>query len=274
VDSHGDGAGGRLTQGFVGLAEGRVTYERRGDGPPLVLLHGAMGDSREWNLQLDALADEFTTVAWDAPGCGGSFDPPDDFGLDGYADSLATFISRLGLEKPHVMGLSFGSGLALALFHRHPGRVRSLVLLSAYAGWAGSLGREEAERRRRWGQTVADLSPRQVVADFAETLFTPEVPPEIVQAELEVMRDFRPTGVRAMANAFADADLREVLPTIDVPTLLVHGDADQRAPLEVAEELHARIPWSKLVVIPGSGHMVTLEASERVNDEVRRFLGT
>ena len=116
------------------------------------------------------------------------------------------------------------------------------------------------------------MPPRQVVADFAETLFTPEVPPEIVQTELEVMMEFRPTGVRAMANALADADLREVLPTIDVPTLLVHGDADRRAPLTVAEELHARIPGSKLVVIPGCGHMVTLEAPERVNEEVRRFL--
>ena len=237
-----------------------------------MLLHGAMGDSREWRLQLDGLAGEFTVVAWDAPGCGGSFDPPGDLGLEGYADSLAAFISRLGLDTPYVMGLSFGSGLALELFHRHPALVRSLVLLSAYAGWAGSLGREEAERRRQWGQSVADLPPRQVAADFAATLFTREVPPAIVRAMLEVMADFRPAGLRAMANALADADLREVLPSIDIPTLLVHGDADRRAPLSVAEDLHARIPGSKLVVIPGSGHMVTLEAPERVNDEVRGFL--
>jgi len=239
-----------------------------------VLLHGAMGDSREWRLQLDRLAGEFTLVAWDAPGCGGSFNPPEDVGLDGYADALAAFIARLGLGTPHVMGLSFGSALALELFRRHPGCVRSLVLLSAYAGWAGSLGREEAERRRQWGQTVADQPPDRVAADFATTLFASDVAPEIVQAELEVMTDFRPAGVRAIANALADADLRDMLPTIDVPTLLVHGGADQRAPLKVAKELHAQIPGSKLVVIPGSGHMVTLEAPERVNDEVRGFLRT
>ena len=239
-----------------------------------MLLHGAMGDSREWRLQLDGLADEFTLVAWDAPGCGGSFDPREDLGLDGYADALAAFIDRLGLDTPHVMGLSFGSALSLELFRRHPDCVRSLVLVSAYAGWAGSLGREEAERRRRWGQTVADRAPHQVAADFATTLFTSDVPPEIVQAELEVMTDFRPAGVRAMANALADADLREMLPSIDIPTLLVHGDADQRAPVRVAEELHAGIPGSKLVVIPGSGHVVTLEAPELVNDAVRRFLRT
>ena len=237
-----------------------------------MLLHGAMADNRDWHLQRDGLANDFTVVAWDAPGCGGSFNPPDDFGLAGYADSLAAFIARLGLDTPHVMGLSFGSVLALELFRRHPALVRSLVLVSAYAGWAGSLGREEAERRRQWGQSVADLPARQVAVDFAATLFTQEVPPEIVQAYLEVMTDFRPVGVRAIANALADADLRELLPSIDVPTLLVHGDADQRAPLTVAEKLHARIPGSKLVVIPGSGHMVTLEAPERVNDEVRSFL--
>ena len=95
-----------------------------------MLLHGAMGDSREWHLQLDGLADDFTVVAWDAPGCGGSFDPPGDFGLEGYADSLAAFISCLGLDTPHVMGLSFGSALALELFRRHPDLVRSLVLVS------------------------------------------------------------------------------------------------------------------------------------------------
>jgi pimeloyl-ACP methyl ester carboxylesterase len=237
-----------------------------------VLLHGAMADNRDWRLQLDALAGDFTVVAWDAPGCGGSFDPPDDFGLEGYADSLAAFIRALGLDTPHVMGLSFGSVLALELFRRHPDCVRSLVLLSGYAGWAGSLGRDEAERRRRWGESVADLPPRQVVTDFAATLFTQEVPAEIVQSYVEVMTDFRPVGVRAIANALADADLREVLPTVDVRTLLVHGDADQRAPLRIAEELHARISGSKLVVIEGPGHMVTLEAPERVNHEVRSFL--
>jgi pimeloyl-ACP methyl ester carboxylesterase len=64
---------------------------------------------------------------------------------------------------------------------------------------------------------------------------------------------FHPVGLRAMARGFAEPDLREVLPRIDVPTLLVYGDQDVRAPLSVAEELHAAIPESKLVVLAGSG---------------------
>lgn len=83
----------------------------------------------------------------------------------------------------------------------------------------------------------------------------------------------RPAGMRAMANAFADADLRDVLPTIRVPTLLIYGDADQRSPASpVGDALHTGIPGSKLVVLPGPGHVVNLEAPERFNDEVRDFL--
>ncbi len=237
-----------------------------------MLLHGAMGDRREWRLQLDALAEDFTVLAWDAPGCGDSFDPPADFGLAGYADCMAELVAELGLERPHVIGLSFGSGLALELFRRHPQLPRSLVLASAYAGWAGSLGRDAAEARRESFLRDAERPPEEVARDFSATLFVASVPAALVDEAVAMMSDFHPAGVRAMANAFADADLREVLPRIDIPTLLVYGDSDQRSPLNVAEDLHARMPDSKLVVIPGPGHAVNLEAPERFNEVVREFL--
>ena len=72
-----------------------------------------------------------------------------------------------------------------------------------------------------------------------------------------------------MARAFAEADLRPVLPHIDIPTLLLYGDADRRSPLAVAEELHAEIHQSTLVVLPDVGHQSNLEAAERFNAEVR-----
>ena len=94
-------------------------------------------------------------VAWDAPGCGRSSDPPETFGMPEYADCLAAFIDALGLERPHVLGLSFGAVLALELYRRHPLVPRTLVLASAYAGWAGSLPAEVVEaapRSRRCGR--------------------------------------------------------------------------------------------------------------------------
>ena len=77
-------------------------------------LHGGLVDSRAWRDRLEDLSDEFTVVAWDAPGCAGSADPPDDFRLADYADSLAGLIDALGLHRPHVLGHSFGAGAPLA----------------------------------------------------------------------------------------------------------------------------------------------------------------
>jgi pimeloyl-ACP methyl ester carboxylesterase len=249
-----------------------IAFERRGDGPPLVLVHGAVSDSRNWRTQLDELSDEFTVVAWDAPGAGRSFDPAEDYGLHGFADCLAAFIEALGIERPHVLGLSFGSGVVLELFRRHPALPRSLVLASAYAGWRGSLGPDVAEERRQWGLRAAERPRDEFVRDFNETLFTESVPAELVAEMSEITEDYHPAGLRAMSNAFADADLRDMLPTIDVPTLLLYGDADKRSPVSVGEELHAQIPGSRFVVIEGPGHMVNMETPERFNDEVRSFL--
>ena len=225
-----------------------------------------------WRPQLEALADEFTVVAWDAPGCGGSFDPPPDFGSEGYADCLARFIEEQGLERPHVLGLSFGTIVALELFRRHPAIPRSLVLASAYAGWAGSLPADVVETRRSGWLRDADRSADEVTSRFADTLFTDSVPAEVVHEAMAVIRDFRPAGLRAVTNASADADLRDVLPRIDVPTLLLYGDADKRSPLSIGEDLHAAIPGSELVVLPGHGHILNLEAPDRFNAEVRSFL--
>ena len=239
-----------------------------------MLLHGGFADSRDWTPQLEGLSSDFDVIAWDAPGCGGSFDPPEDFGLAGYADCVADLVDALGLDRPHVGGISFGGGLAIELTRRHPGLPRSLVLASAYAGWAGSLGREEAERRRAEFIASADRPLEDVARELSQTLFTDSVPDEVVDETIDIMIGAtRPAGMRAMGNAFADADLRDALPHIDIPTLLLYGDADQRAPLStVGEVLHAEIPESKLVVFPGIGHVVNLEEPDRFNEEVRHFL--
>lgn len=250
----------------------RIAFERVGDGPPLVLLHGAFSDSRAWRLQIDGLSDEFTVVAWDAPGCGRSADPPETFRLPDYADCLAEFIDALGLGRPHVLGLSFGGGLALELYRRHPEIPRTLVLAAAYAGWAGSLPPEEVEQRLERALREVEAPPEQWVADYLPSMFTDAAAPEVVDEAAAMMLDTRPAGMLPMLQGFAEADLRDVLPRVAVPTLLLYGDADRRSPRHVAEDLHAQIPASQLVVMPDVGHDSNMEAPDTFNAEVRRFL--
>ena len=142
----------------------RIAYERAGDGPPLVLLHGYVGDgSTTWRRQIEGLSDEFTVVAWDAPGAGRSADPPESFGMAGYADCLAGFIKKLDLEEPHVAGLSFGGALALEFYGRHSAIPKTLILASAYAGWAGSLQADVADQRLQQAHALANLAPEEFV---------------------------------------------------------------------------------------------------------------
>ena len=208
----------------------RIAYERAGAGPPLVLLHGYVGDGPTlWRPQLDTLSDDFTVIAWDAPGAGASSDPPESFGIAGYADALAGFITVLGLDSPHVAGLSFGGILAIAFHGRHPEVASRLILASAYAGWSGSLPAEVVTQRLQQAMALSELPPDEFVAALLPTMFSDGTPPKTVDVFGESMRAFHPAGFRAMARASAE-NVREALPHIEVPTLLICGGNDTRAP--------------------------------------------
>ena len=251
----------------------RIVYERSGVGPPLVLLHGLVGNGRStWQRQLADLSDEFTVVAWDAPGAGRSADPPAWFRMPDYADCLAEFVHALGLNHPHVAGLSFGGALALELSRRWPRMPTSLTLAGAYAGWGGSLPPNVVKHRLSHSLQLSELPAAEFAAAVLPTLFSTSAPRKRVEAFAASVAKFHPNGFRAMALASADADLRDVLPRIDVPTLLLHAEADVRAQRFVAEALHASIPSSTLIVLSGIGHVSSVEAPERFNEAIRPFL--
>jgi pimeloyl-ACP methyl ester carboxylesterase len=257
------------------LGDLRIAYTRVGDGPPLVLLHGGMEDGRSWRRQVDGLADEFTVLAWDAPGCGRSSDVPESWRMPGYADALASWLGAVGVERPHVLGLSWGSSLALELYRRHPQLPASLILASAYAGWAGSLSPEETSARLEGILAAADLPLEEALEAFPGVL-SPGAPSGLLEELKAIWADNiglrKPGGYRAMAHSMAEADLRDVLPRIEVPTLLLYGGLDQRSPLKVANELNERIASSRLEVIEGVGHSANAEAPEEFNARVRAFI--
>jgi pimeloyl-ACP methyl ester carboxylesterase len=249
-----------------------IAFERAGTGPAVVLTHGFVGDARStWGSQIDTLSDEFTVIAWDAPGAGGSTDPPEDFGMDAYADCLAGLLRALRIERAHLVGLSFGGALVLAAFHRHRGLALSLALVSGYAGWVGSLGTVEADQRLARSLQASRLTPDEFVTAMAPSMFSPSAEGELVARFLDSVRAFRPSGFRAMARA-SYPDQRHVLADVDVPTLLLYADHDVRAPVSIGEAMQHALPRSELVVLTGPGHASTVEAPDDVTRELRRFL--
>jgi pimeloyl-ACP methyl ester carboxylesterase len=247
-----------------------IAYRRVGDGPPLVLVHGAAEDGRVWQPQLAALSDELTVVAWDEPGVGGSSDLPAVFGLTDYARCLAALIEAIGLGPAHVAGISWGGTVAQELYRQHAEFVATLILVDTYAGWKGSL--PEAEVHARVAGVLKTLQgPGEGFDPTFPGLFAGAPPAEFLPLLEEMAAAVRPESLSNLLLVMAEADLRDVLPTIAVPTLLIWGELDLRSPLSVGQEFEQAIPKAQLVVIPNAGHMSNLERPAPFNDAVREF---
>jgi pimeloyl-ACP methyl ester carboxylesterase len=255
---------------FVDAGGLEIAYERVGEGPPLVLVHGAGEDSRIWQPQLAGLADELTVVAWDEPGAGRSSHLPEGFGLSDFADALAALIEAVDLGPAHVAGLSWGGTVVLELYGRHPELVTTLIMIDTYAGWKGSLPAAEVEAR------VADAhqmlaAPHQQFDPTLPGLFATEPPPQFVPLLAAIATDVRPATLGRQLAIMAETDLSDLLRHVSVPTLLIWGQADVRSPLTVAHQFEEAIADTECVVIEGAGHLSNLERPERVNDAMRDF---
>jgi pimeloyl-ACP methyl ester carboxylesterase len=249
-----------------------VAHRQAGEGPVLLLLHGAYEDSRIWARVLPGLARDFTVLAVDVPGNGGSDDPPGWWGADEFADAVAELLLGLDLAPVTVAGLSFGSVLALALYRRRPEVVSRLVLASAYAGWAGSLTPEQVEARLQQVLDELERPASEIAPAWLPTLLTEQATPAMRDEVTQVMADFHPAGMRAIVTAFGPLDLRPVLAKIAVPTLLLYGERDVRSPVDpVGLALHEAIPGSRLVVVPDAPHLLMVEAADAFVSHVRDF---
>jgi pimeloyl-ACP methyl ester carboxylesterase len=235
-------------------------YEIAGEGFPLVLLHGIGSNSRSWRQQLAALSNDFQVIAWDAPGYGKSSDPRGKPSMGFYADRLRGLLDELGLTRIFLLGHSTGGMIAQEFYRAHASYVRALILADTrYRGSNSNL-----EQRLRMIRT---MTPAQLAAARAPKLFTASAPEAAVGEAMSIMSEVRPLGYEFAARALADADTREVIENLRIPTLLIWGAQDEITPLW--DEVPA---GARLEVIPNAGHLCYAEQPERFNTIVRDFL--
>lgn len=247
-----------------------LSYRDEGRGEPLVLLHAFPLSSAMWEDQIDALATRLRVIAPDLRGFGGSARGQGMASLDQAADDLAALLDHLGLAQATLAGLSMGGYIALAFVRRHPARVARLVLADTRAG------ADSAEGRQARAQS-AQLAEQQGAAAVAEQLL-----PKLLAAgaSAELRAEVRKIGAandragvaaaqRAMA---ARPDSAGLLASIAVPTLIIVGEADVLTPPSEAEAMHAAIPSSRLVVLPGAGHLANLEAPDAFSAAIEEFV--
>jgi len=247
-----------------------LAYQSRGEGDLAVFVHGFPHDHRLWLDQLDGLKDLRCCVVPDLRGSGRS-DPVASavLAVEHLADDVAGLIEALGQASADVVSLSMGGYAALALWERHPDRVRSLVLMDTRSGADSEAGRAA---RRETAQQVADQGSGVLTADLLKGLLSPGAG-LTARVRLRSMIEATPaeTIVAALEGMARRADRTDILASITVPTLVMVGEDDQVTPLEVAGHMAELIPNAELVVIPAAGHLPPIETPEAVNDTLRGF---
>jgi len=253
-----------------------INYDEQGEGEPLLLIPYTSADHACYAFQLPAYTEHLRCISVDLPGTGASSKPAGPYSTESYADQLAGFLDAIEVERAHVAGVSLGAAIGTHLAARHPARVRSLSLHSA---WATTDPFLEALLRSwmalaRGVPTVADA----VIIGIFPWCFTPEMyaeRPDFV-AGLEDFVRGRPAqpleSFLAQCQAVIDHDAAGVLGDIGAPTLITFGGRDLCTSTRFVEPLTQGIPNSALVVFEHLSHAGLHEDPDTFNAATLEFL--
>jgi pimeloyl-ACP methyl ester carboxylesterase len=254
---------------FLTVNGAQVHYVSKGSGPDIVLIHGASGNLRDFTFSLvDKLADRFRVTAFDRPGLGYTDRiNPNGTTLIEQATLLADASAQLGLQKPMVLGQSYGGAVALAWAVERPDSLSALILLAAASNpWTTDLSTFYKVTSSDLGSALVvpaltAFVPTPVVDRAIEGVFAPQKEPDGYAAHIRAPLTLRRVSMRA--NAMQRANLLGEIKalytrygTIDVPTEIIHGDADTTVGLSIHSiPLSMQIKGANLTVLKGVGHM-------------------
>jgi 3-oxoadipate enol-lactonase len=253
----------------VALGSRQMAYETVGSGQPVVLLHAFPFDCRMWRGTAATLAKRVQVITPDLRGFGHSDLGSDLFSIADLADDVAALLDVLGVPTATVGGMSMGGYVALAFAARHGKRLRSLILADTKAAADSPEARQGREASINLVETqgVAAMLdkqiPRLLSANASDSL----------RAQVRRLGEQSPATVIAGIRALRDRpDRTPELASIKVPTLLVVGTDDVLSPPAEFEDMAARIPQARTVLIPGAGHLSCLEKTEAFSAALMGFL--
>jgi len=243
----------------------RLYHELHGspDAPPLILLEGMGGDIPGWRRNIPVLAQELRVIAYDFRGNGNSDEPSGPVTMATFVEDTLAVLDALGVERAHVYGQSFGGMVGQELALATPERARTLILGCTHAGPRHALRAETSKvpKGEPWRSMYApgfpDANPEHVAEDLRIGAAQPR----------------HPEGGRRQWEAMQAFDSYDRLPTLRVPTLVIHGTEDQAVSVENAGLLAERIPGAELRLIEGAGHLYHSERAEEADAAVLDFVG-
>ena len=251
-------------------------YEQHGTGAEtIVFAHGLLWSGRMFDNQVNALQDRYRCVTFDFRGQGQSEVTQGGYDMDTLYADAAALIEALGCAPCHFAGLSMGGFIAMRLGIRRPELVKSLILMETSADPEPE---ENIGKYHLLGFVARWLSIDLVANPVMKIMFGQKYLNDPARAALRdewrrrLLVNHRVGITRALEGVITRQGVYDQLDRTKVPTLIIVGDQDVATKPVKAERMHARIPGSKLVVIPGAGHTSSVEEPEAVNAAIKDFL--
>lgn len=264
---------------FIDLAGRRTHFVERGQGKPVVLIHGFNLDHNTWIKNLDQLAARFKVYAPDLWGQGFSTRQPLDYGYDLFEEQIRLFMEALDIQKASLVGHSMGGGTSIVFSLNNRDRVEKLVLADSTGiptplpfrskvfrlqGVSEFLMSLRTDRIRRMNLEDMWIHDREsLTEDVYQKLVLYQKIEGSTEALLTILR-------KDFFNTLED-EIRE-LGQRDVPTLMIWGREDRVLPLHCAEEMHRLIPTSRLEILDNAGHLANFDRADEFNERVIEFL--
>ena len=262
---------------------GEVEYVDMGEGDPILFVHGLGGCWQTWLENIPFFSRTHRVIAMDLPGFGASDLAKEEVSIEWYGEVLEEMCSRLGIEQAAVVGNSMGGFIGAELAIKHPDRVERLVLVSAAVFW------QEYRRAKPLlslarvsdavlGRAIVGSTPlitrrprsRAIALSFAGFRY-PHLIPRELQVEL-LLTARRTRGFLPALEALGTYPLRDELPRIKCPTLVVWGTDDTLVGVKHADELEELIPSAQKVIFERTGHVPMLERPDRFNRVMAEFM--
>jgi 3-oxoadipate enol-lactonase len=224
-----------------------------------------------WRPQLDEFGTDFSLLAYDLRGHGGSDVPPGPYPLELLADDLAALLDARGIARCHFIGLSLGGMIGQMAALRHPARFASLTL-------ADTTSRQPEGARAVWDERLATVRAQgmaPLVAPTLERWFTPAfrtAQPDEVARIGALIRSTPVDGYAGCAHAVVNIDLTARLHRIECPVQVIVGRDDAGTPPAMAQSIAEAIPGARLLVLEAAAHLSNIEQASAFNAALRAFL--
>jgi pimeloyl-ACP methyl ester carboxylesterase len=258
---------------LVRVGDVELDVERSGSGPPLLLIMGMSGTALHWGEPfLDELRADFDVIAFDHRGVGASSRLEGEITIERMAADAAGLLAALEIESAHVLGISMGGMIAQELALAHPERVRTLTLGCTYCGGEGSaLGPQEVMTVLAEAMMSGDRA-RAVRAGWEANVSADFAADDRAWQQFAAIAEQRAVAVEvvlAQVRAIAGHDTSARLPSLEMPTLVIHGTEDQMLPVANGRMISGLIPGAQLELLDGVGHLFFWEQPERSGELVR-----